>query len=609
MIKLYDYQEQALAAEAAHRLENPDETRLAIVMATGLGKTMVGAKKAVDFLDSYDGAGQRVLILVHTDELTSQFEKRARLVAEAFPIMVGAEKVVYSVGVVKAERDETEADIVVASVQTLANPSRRARLTDVGLVIVDECHHATAASYRAIMQHYGCFAGTCSRCWGSGDTAFTCPECCGDGERPAQTPALGLTATLERSDGQGLGEVWQAVVFSRDISWAVRHGHLVQPIGYRLEIEPGAYNVRHSGDVHTAIDQHFSTNPSQLDAQLADSIAPERVVDKWRELAKGRPTVLFAPLVHSAEAFADAFRTAGISAAVIHGDLPDKVRRATLAQYERGEINVLCNAMVLTEGWDSPRTKCVIIARPTKSRPLAVQMAGRGLRRDPLRPVEEQDCILIFLADATADMCTIADLSDKTLDRRAEGALTAMEDQWDIGKGIEDAERHWAGKVDATQFNPVVTRSSKVWRTTKGGIPFLPISKQREYVFVVGTDVWVRSHWRDDGTKGPTGVTRRIHRDLPDLELALQLAEDAAVDRGGDVGALLADRSRAWRRQVPRMAMQDYAVALGLASELDKILASKAGQKAGRLSDLIGRVEATRVIDPLVKRIQERETS
>jgi hypothetical protein len=150
-LALREYQQQALDAEARHRIEHLDETRLAIVMATGLGKTIVMAERARRYITSFEGAGNRVVLLVHTDELAQQAEAKVRLVvsSDEYPI---------TVGVVKAERDETDADIIIASVQTLANPVRRQRITDVGLVLVDECHHATAASYQAILRHFGCFA-------------------------------------------------------------------------------------------------------------------------------------------------------------------------------------------------------------------------------------------------------------------------------------------------------------------------------------------------------------------------------------------------------------------------------------------------------------------
>lgn len=578
-IKLHDYQEQALAAEQEHRVGNPAETRLAIVMATGLGKTMVGAERAIRHLDSFEGAGNRVLILVHTDELTQQFEKRARLMAQSRPTVDGA---VFSVGVIKADRDEFEADIVIGSVQTLARLERRERLRDVGLVIVDECHHAAAASYQVILRHFGCLVDVT----GIGRSE---PE-----YLSGATPVLGLTATLERGDGQGLGTIWQDVAFSRDISWGVRRGRLVQPIGYRLEIP---LNGSEMGGA-----THFTSGSAEaLDIQLMESLAPERIVEKWQELASDRPTVAFMPLVRSARMLSLAFHDAGVKASVIHGDMPGWQRRADLAAYERGETQVLVNAMVLTEGWDSPRTKCVIIGRPTKSRALFVQMAGRGLRPVPGIPVEEQDCILLCVADSTTDLCSIADLSDRPLDRMVQGALTAMEDQWDIGAELDAAPDHvWSGHVDAEKFDPLVRRSSKVWRTTQQtGTPFLPIGKAGQYVFVVGTSVFVRED------AGPRFHTQRLHKDLPDLELALSAAEDEAQERGGDIGRLLADRDRPWRKAVPSADMVALAQRLGLGKELIGIMEQRAGGKAGKLSDLIGRVEATRALEPLVARIRE----
>jgi superfamily II DNA or RNA helicase len=605
VIRLREYQEAALAAEAAHRAEHPDETRLAIVMATGLGKGMIIAARAARFAeDEHDrfyradeagvvvhGGRQRVLILTHTDELTADLAARCRLMADQseFPI---------TVGLVKADADETNADIIVASPQTLLQPGRRERITDVGLVIVDECELYVAPQWQDILHHYGCFAGICPQCWGSGDTAWVCPGCAGDGERPAQTPLLGFTATLERSDGRGLGALWQNVCFSRDISWGVRHGYLVQPVGYRLEIDPG--HIMGNGTTMQTPGGRFAENVANLDGQLIDCLAPEKIVEKWLELAVDRPTIAFMPLVRSARVLANAFHAAGVPAAVVYGDMPVWQRKEALEDYDSGKVQVLVNAMVLTRGFDAPKTSCVIVGRPTKSRNLGIQMAGRGLRPVPGIPVEDQDCILIYVQDATTDLFTHADLSDRPLDREATGALTAMEDAWDIGVALEEETRHWAGKVSTTEFDPLVRRSSKVWKTTKGGTLFLPVTKDGQYVFVVGTSVFMRERFGH-----PAYRTVRLHKDLPDLDIALQVAEDEATDRGGDVGALLADRSRPWRKAVPSGEMVAYAHRLGLQAEINRILTDRAGGKAGKVSDLIARVEATRAIDPLVARIKE----
>lgn len=577
MIKLRDYQRDGLAAELAHRASVPEETRLAVVMATGLGKTIMMAERAVRHIlfGGELGSLDRVLILVHTDELASQAEAKVRLVAEGSRL---------TVGMVKAERNETDRDIVIGSVQTLISLHRRRQITDVSLVIVDECHHATADSYQTILKFYGCYGLDLSGQITSWRAMMANPD---PVVRP--TPAVGFTATLERGDGASLGGVWHDVAFSRGTSWAVRKGWLVQPVGYRLEI-PGM--------------QLRGTESATLqDLALVQSLAPRKIVDEWIRLAKDRPTVAFMPLVRSARELAAAFSDSGIWAAVIHGDMPKAERRERLAAYEAGKIQVLVNAMVLTEGWDSPRTKCVIVGRPTKSRPLFIQMAGRGLRPAPGIPVEDQDCLLLVVADSTTDMCTVADLSDKPMDRRTQGALTVMEDAWDIGAGLEDPEHVWTGQVDAQEFDPLVRRSSKVWRATDHGTPFLPIG-ERGYVFIVGGQVWASEI---DGKE----ARRRTYRvsNLPDLELAMAMAEQVAEDLGGDLGRLLADKSRPWRKQRPSEAMLARAGQLDLGKQVERIMSARAGGKAGKVSDLISKVVATRTLEPIVERIQASDRS
>jgi superfamily II DNA or RNA helicase len=581
MIHLRPYQTQALEAERQHRADYPEETRLAVVMATGLGKTITMAERARRYVTTH--VGQRALILVHTDELAQQAEAKVRLVADLDA----------TVGVVKAERDEAHADIVIGSVQTLAAPGRRTRLERVGLVIVDECHHAVSPTYQAILRWFGCLD------W--------------PGSPTPRTPALGFTATLERGDGQGLGGVWQNVAFTRDISWAVRKGFLVEPMGYRVEI-PGL-DLSRAGE-----------SDGRLDAALVDGLAPDVVVDAWLErcmhmsqtvkdftttgsasLAVPPSTVLFAPLVRSAQAFADAFSEAGVKAEVVHGGMAKGERRAVLERYENGVTTVVCNAMVLTEGWDSPRTACVIVARPTRSRPLFVQMAGRGLRpwlAAEAPPREQQRCTLLVVADSTTELCTIADLSDRAVKAQDGRPLTQMEDEWDIGQGLEpDPERHWAGTVLESAFDPLVVRSSKVWKFTRGGTPFLPTAKSgKGYVFVVGTSVYAHE------VSGALAKVHGVHRGLPDLELALALAEDEAQERGGDIGRLIADKARAWRKGRPSPELLALADRLGLGVEVEKIMAAKAGGKAGKVSDLVDRVTATNALEGFVARIKARET-
>jgi hypothetical protein len=256
--------------------------------------------------------------------------------------------------------------------------------------------------------------------------------------------------------------------------------------------------------------------------------------------------------------------------------------------------------MVLTEGWDSPRTKCVIVARPTKSRPLFIQMAGRGLRRWPEGDGPD-DCVLLVVADSTTELRSIADLSDRPgLEPEDGKSLLALEDEYDLSRDLEpDPELAYAGAVDVRRFDPLVLRSSKVWTKTKGGALFIPASPG-EWVFLAPDSIGLSVCFVN--SRGG----QRVHRMIPDTELAMAMAEDFAMEHGGDMGRLLADKDRPWRKGVPTQAAREEAKRLGLEAELARIMASKSAGKAGKLSDAISRTKASRMIDPVVEKIKAR---
>lgn len=540
----------ALLDAFQERLADGDLNRGAAEIPTGTGKTVTGAAGAV----RAGGA----LILTHTEEITGQWEEK---------LAFAARKTNLSIGVVKAGRNEPSADLVVGSVQTLRNPDRMRQIGRRGFIIADECHHAVSPSWMDVLGQAGAWDGV---------------------------PTLGLTATLKRSDGQGLGHVWQDLVFSRSISWAQRQGFLLDVIPWRVRVP----------------DLKTTSSDEALDAMLADGIAPEAVVETWQEHAAGLSTVVFAPLVKSAQAFADAFNAKGIKAEVITGALPGPEREAILERYEAGVTRVLCNAMVLTEGWDSPRTMCVVWARPTTSKPLFIQGVGRGLRpwlSAEAPPREEQRCILICVTDTTgAGLADVADLSEAPLAEVEEGkSLLEAEDEFNIGAALDEEEdRAYRGPVRVEEWDLAVQASSKAWKYTAAGAPFLPTAKRSKgYVFVVGSNVYLYG----PHPSNPRRMGARKLAAAPDLSLAMALAEDEAQERGGDIGALLADKGRAWRKAVPSADMVRVARSAGVTeAQIAAILRQRAAGKAGKLSDLTDSLLASRVLDPIVGRIEER---
>jgi hypothetical protein len=206
-------------------------------------------------------------------------------------------------------------------------------------------------------------------------------------------------------------------------------------------------------------------------------------------------------------------------------------------------------------------------------------------------------------------MNVVADLSDRLGEVREGVSLLAQEDEWDLGKDLPSEATEYRGPVAVEAWDPLVQASSKAWTYTEGGTPFLPTAKRSQgYVFLVEVagawEVWARFQ-----VEGSSNVQFRVKKlaTAPDLELAMAVAEDEAQERGGDVGALLADKGRAWRKSKPSEELIREAVRVGVPSrDIERILGSKAGGKAGKLSDHISRVKATKALDHNATKIKDR---
>jgi ATP-dependent helicase IRC3 len=280
----------------------------------------------------------RALVLAHRDELLAQAAAKLRLVLPAAPI-----------GVVQAERDERDAPIVVASVQTL---SRRRRLdglvADFATVVVDEAHHAQAPSYQRILEHVGAFA-------------------------PGGPLVLGVTATPYRHDGKPLGQTFDRIVHRMAILDGILGGYLCDLEGRRLQanVDLDGVPVR-GGDL----------DAGATEAALLAGHAEHVIVEAILQYAVDRRRVLvFTPGVRLAHAVATLARARGVPADALDGTTPLEERRALLARFAAGTTRVVANCGVLTEGFDEPGIDCIVMARPTKSRGLYTQCVGRGTRR------------------------------------------------------------------------------------------------------------------------------------------------------------------------------------------------------------------------------------
>jgi hypothetical protein len=283
--------------------------------------------KTVIFAALIARRGGTALVVAHRDELLRQAADKLAVADPALGL---------SVGFVAAERDDVGAPVVVASVQTLARARRLARLPRrFDTVVIDEAHHASAASCRRVVEHV------------------------------APSPLiLGVTATPQRSDRQQLGDVWQQVVYQRGSAELIRAGYLADVRGVRVGLQANLDDVVQSAGDFQA---------DALGAALEDASAPRHVLAAYCEHAAGRKALVFVPTVALAHHMARMFQDAGIAAEALAGTTPAERRRAILDRLRAGDTRVCVNVAVLSEGFDEPSVDCVIVATPTRSQVKYIQ--------------------------------------------------------------------------------------------------------------------------------------------------------------------------------------------------------------------------------------------
>lgn len=362
MIALRDYQKEAVKAIEAARKHIRSGL---IILPVGTGKTVV-------FAEFLRRAQSRALILAHRDELIRQAADKLRLV---WPEV--------SLGIIQGPVHEADRSVLVASVPTLARDDRLRTIPRVDIVITDEAHHAVAPTYRRIY-----------RAVGAGEKAFH----------------VGFTATANRADRIGLAQVYERVIYHRSIEDMIAQGYLVQVRGVIVRTEVDLSGV--------ASGQDF-VEPA-LEAVVNTKNRNELILKAYLEHARGRKTLLFAAGLAHAKSLAELFKENGIRAAYLLGSMPYELRRRLLKDFEQGDLEVLANYGVLTEGYDNPAINCIVMARPTLSSALYIQMIGRGMRLYP----GKDDLLVLDFADRGRAMRLdqIPDLLGKSVVGEAEEA-------------------------------------------------------------------------------------------------------------------------------------------------------------------------------------------
>lgn len=324
-----------------------------LVLPTGTGKTVVFSA----VISSRVEAGDRVLVLAHRGELLEQAADKLR---KTTGLMCAVEKA-----------DATCLDswfrVVVGSVQTLMRPQRLQQFPPnyFGAIVIDEAHHCLSDSYQRILTH---FSGA---------------------------NVLGVTATPDRSDMRNLGQYFDSLAYEYSLPRAIRDGYLcpIKALTIPLRLDISQVGIS-AGDYKAG--------------ELGDALEPylEQIAYNMQNYCAGRRTVVFLPLVATSQKFKVILEAHGIRAAEVNGESPD--RAEVLRDFGAGRYDVLCNSMLLTEGWDCPSVDCIVVLRPTKSRSLYCQMVGRGTR---LSEGKDHLLLLDFLWHTERhELCRPADL-------------------------------------------------------------------------------------------------------------------------------------------------------------------------------------------------------
>lgn len=406
-MELRPYQQEA--KEAVFEQWDNGIRKTLLVLPTGCGKTIVFAKVTEDCVRK----GERVLILAHRGELLDQ----------------AADKLKKTTGLNSAiEKAESSClgswfRVVVGSVQTLMREKRLGQFPEdyFNTIIIDEAHHCISDSYQKVLKHF--------------------PE----------AHVLGVTATPDRGDMRNLGQYFESLAYEYTLPKAIKEGYLtpIKALTIPLKIDMSGVSVQagdfKASDIGTALDPYLEGIAREMQKYCAD-----------------KKTVVFLPLVKTSQKFRDVLNNYGFQAAEVNGDSQD--RAEILSDFESGKYNVLCNSMLLTEGWDCPSVDCVVVLRPTKVRGLYCQMVGRGTR---LSPGKEHLLLLDFLwhterhelCHPASLICDNEEVAQKTTENLKEAAGCPVD--------IEEAEKTASEDVVAQREEALAKQLAEMKRRKK----------------------------------------------------------------------------------------------------------------------------------------------
>ena len=328
-----------------------DKHRNTLVVApTGAGKTIMLSA----LVGERHKKGKRVLVIQHRDELVAQNKEKFEKVNPYI-----------TTSIVNGTVKHWDGDAVFSMIQTM---SRDRNLRDrplFDMVVIDEGHHAAAPTYTKVINAVR--------------------------EDNDDAEIVGFTATPNRGDGKGLRSIFNNCAHQIELATLIREGFLVRPKSYIIDLGVG-------DQLDRVTKRGKEYDMEEVAAIMDRQVINDRIVSEWEDKAGDRKTVVFCSTVAHAEHVCDAFVSAGIRADYVTGETDKEKRAEMLYNLEFGDLQVIVNVAVLTEGFDAPPVSCIILTRPCSQKGTMVQMIGRGLRiLDPeLYPdVIKTDCVVM----------------------------------------------------------------------------------------------------------------------------------------------------------------------------------------------------------------------
>jgi len=476
------------------------------VASTGFGKSLSMAAITCAVLEKKKG---KCAIICHRDEINSQNnDKFLRFAPKTHTSFYDGDTKSWS------------GNVIFAMAQTLSRPNALENMPPLSMLVIDECHRSRSASYESIIAKVR--------------------------ENNKDALLLGVTATVGRSDGKGLRSIFSNIGDQVTLTELIRSGHLVPPKSFVIDL---GVNQQLADVRKTASDFDMGAVAEIMDKSVINA----EIIRHWKEKSSDRKTVIFCSTVAHSQSVAKAFQAEGIKAACVWGEMQDKDRTATLKNLERGDLQVVTNPNLLTEGWDCPPVSCVVLLRPCSHKSTVIQQVGRGLRVvDPEEypHIQKTNCLILDFGISLLTHQTLEQdlqLEDK---EKGEGeAPTKICPECEAILPIQIRECPFCGHIFESKEKSVLEnfQMSEIDIFKKSNFKWIALDDEETCMMACGFTAWAGAFYWGDKYFSVGGIGRKIKLlGSGERVVAIALGEDHLNNHEDDNAA---HKTKRWLRE------------------------------------------------------------